>query len=66
MSEQQQDQLVNNAGAARALGVSRSFLYRLKPGTPGVYYLGRSVRYSVVQLRGWAAMQAKAGGANGQ
>jgi predicted DNA-binding transcriptional regulator AlpA len=41
--------------AARALGVSKTFLYKLPRGTPGVYVFGRAVRYDVEELRAWAA-----------
>jgi hypothetical protein len=46
--------------AARArLKVSRSFLYRLPNGTPGVYVLGRSKRFCVEELQAWARKQAE-------
>ena len=50
------------AEAARGLGVSRTFLYKLPRGTPGVYVFGRAVRYDVEELRAWAAAQAKVEG----
>jgi hypothetical protein len=42
-------------GAAKALGVSKTFLYKLPRGTPGVYAFGRAIRYDVDELRAWAA-----------
>ena len=45
--------------AQRALKVSRSFLYRLPPETPGVYVLGRSKRFCVEELQAWAWKQAE-------
>jgi hypothetical protein len=59
-------QLQKNTGAAKALEVSKTFLYKLPPGTPGVYRFGRAVRYDVEELRAWASAQAKAEGTNGQ
>ena len=61
-SEHQPKQLQKNAGAARALRVSKTLLYKLPPGTPGVYRFGRAVRYDVEELRAWAAGEAKGGG----
>jgi hypothetical protein len=45
---------------ARArLNVSRSFLYRLPAGTPGIYIFGRSKRFCVEELQVWARKQAE-------
>jgi excisionase family DNA binding protein len=41
--------------AAKALRVSKTYLYKLPRGTPGVYAFGRAIRYDVEQLRAWAA-----------
>ena len=51
-------QLVNVEEAARALGVSRTYIYRLSPNTFGVYRFGRAVRLSVEELREWACEEA--------
>jgi hypothetical protein len=46
--------------AARArLKVSRSFLYRLPPDTPGVYVFGKSKRFCIEELLAWARKQAE-------
>jgi hypothetical protein len=45
--------------AQRVLKVSRSFLYRLPPDTPGVYVLGRSKRFCVEEIQAWARKQAE-------
>lgn len=45
--------------ALRVLKVSKSFLYRLPPDTPGVYVLGRSKRFCVEELQAWARSQAE-------
>jgi hypothetical protein len=48
--------------AARALGVSKTFLYKLPRATPGIYRFGRAVRYDIEKLREWAAAQARGEG----
>jgi hypothetical protein len=45
--------------ARSRLNLSRSFLYRLPPDTPGVYVLGRSKRFCVEELQAWARKQAE-------
>lgn len=45
--------------ARSPLKVSRSFLYRLPPDTPGIYVLGRSKRFCIEELQAWARQQAK-------
>lgn len=44
--------------AARALGVSKTFLYKLPKGTPGIHRLGRAARFDVEALRSWGRQQA--------
>ncbi len=46
--------LVNIRTAARTLNVSRMFLYRLRPGTPGLYFIGRMRRFDISEIREWA------------
>jgi hypothetical protein len=43
--------------AMRALKVSKQFLYRLPPGTPGRLRFGRTLRFDLALLRQWAAEQ---------
>jgi excisionase family DNA binding protein len=50
---EQQLQTVDEA--ARALRVSKTYLYKLPKMTPGIYRFGRSVRYDVEKLRAWAS-----------
>jgi hypothetical protein len=45
--------------AQSRLKVSKSFLYRLPPNTPGVYFFGRSKRFCIEELKGWARKQAE-------
>jgi hypothetical protein len=45
--------------ARSRLNLSRSFLYRLKSDTPGVYVLGRSKRFCIEELQAWARKQAE-------
>lgn len=40
--------------AAAKLSVSRNWLYRLPPDTPGVYSLGRAKRFNVKEILAWA------------
>ena len=46
-------ELLKAPKAARELGVSKGYLYKLPKGTPGIYVFGRAVRYDVEQLRAW-------------
>ena len=41
--------------AAKALKVSKIYLYRLPPETPGVFRFGRAKRFDVEVLRNWAS-----------
>lgn len=52
-------QLQKAEPAAKALGVSKTYIYKLPHGTPGVYVFGRAVRYDVEELRAWAARGAQ-------
>jgi hypothetical protein len=45
--------------AEKELKLSREFLYRLPPGTPGVFKFGRSWRCDIDILKQWAAEQAR-------
>jgi hypothetical protein len=51
--------LVTIDDVIRELHVSRSFVYRLPPGTPGVFRFGRSKRYDVELLKQWAQEQQR-------
>lgn len=51
------ESLVDAATAAEALGVSKSFLFRLPKTTPGVFKFGTAVRFDVAVLRGWARVR---------
>lgn len=42
--------LVSVKQASQSLKLSRGFLYKLPQGTPGVYRLGRTVRFSIDEL----------------
>lgn len=44
--------------AMAELRVSKTFLYKLPKNTPGVYRFGRSLRFSVEELRAWARDRA--------
>lgn len=51
--------LVNVETAAKALGISRNFLYRAAArGSCPFYRAGRTVRFSVTELREWMRQQA--------
>ena len=43
--------------AAKELGMSKFFIYRLPKDTPGLYRYGRALRVNVEELRGWAKGQ---------
>ena len=45
--------------AAKELGMSKYWIYRLPKDTPGVYSFGRSLRVNVGELRQWARDQTK-------
>ncbi len=44
--------------AARELGMSKYWIYRLPKDTPGLYTFGRALRVNVGELRQWAREQA--------
>jgi hypothetical protein len=44
--------------AAKELGMSKFFIYRLPKDTPGLYRFGRALRVNVQELREWAKRQA--------
>jgi len=44
--------------AAKEMGVSPFFIYRLPKNTPGLYQYGRAIRVNVEELRQWARKQA--------
>ena len=46
--------------AARELGMSEFYIYRLPKDTPGLYRFGRALRVNVQELRDWAKGQATA------
>ncbi len=54
--------LFNANKAAQLLDVSKMWLYRLPPETPGVYRLGRAKRFDPEALKAWA--RGKAGQAD--
>ena len=41
--------------AAKALQVSKEYLYKLPAETPGVYGFGRAKRFDIEELRAWAS-----------
>ena len=45
--------------AARELGMSPFFIYRLPKDTPGLYRFGRALRVNVEEFREWAKKQAR-------
>ncbi len=45
--------------AARELGMSKFYIYRLPKDTPGLYRFGRALRVNVQELRDWAKGQAR-------
>ena len=51
-------ELVKVVQAAKELGVSRFFLYKLPKGTPGIYRLGNALRFDVAEIRAWAAAKS--------
>ena len=58
--------LATAAEAARELGVSRFYLYKLSPReTPGVYRFGRAKRFSVEELKAWARQHSNTEASNG-
>ena len=44
--------------AAKELGMSKFFIYRLPKDTPGLYRYGRALRVNTIELREWARGQA--------
>ncbi len=46
--------LVDVTTASRTLNVSKTKLYRLPLSTPGVYCVGKSKRFNLVELLQWA------------
>ena len=40
--------------AAKELGMSKFFIYRLPKDTPGLYRYGRALRVNTAELREWA------------
>jgi hypothetical protein len=44
--------------AAKELGLSKFFIYRLPKDTPGLYRYGRALRVNTAELREWAKGQA--------
>lgn len=50
--------LANVSIAAKALSVSKFYLYRLPLGTPGVYIFGRAKRFDIEELREWSRRYA--------
>jgi len=50
---------VKVAVAAKELGMSTFWIYRLPKDTPGLYPYGRALRVNVEELREWAREQAK-------
>ena len=48
---------VTVAQAAKELGMSKFFIYRLPKKTPGLYRYGRALRVNVEELRMWAKGQ---------
>lgn len=54
-------QLATVSEAVRVLGLSREFIYRLPPGTPGILRFGRAVRIDIAALKSWASSQAASG-----
>ncbi len=53
VTESKNGELAKVAEAASALKVSRSYLHKLPKDTPGVYRFGRSVRFSIEELKAW-------------
>ena len=51
--------------AAKELGLSTYFIYRLPKETPGLYQYGRALRVNVEELRQWAKGQASGEHSNG-
>lgn len=47
-------ELATASEAAKALRVSKAFLYHLPPSTPGVHKFGRAKRFDVERLAEWA------------
>ncbi len=47
--------IVDVTRAAKELGISKSFIYHLPPGTPGVLRFGRALRVDVDKFCEWAA-----------
>ncbi len=45
--------------AAKELGMSKFFIYRLPKDTPGLYRYGRALRVNVQELRQWAKGQVQ-------
>lgn len=57
--------LFNAERTADLLSVSKVWLYRLPPDTPGVFCLGRSKRFDPDALKAWARGEANNGASNG-
>lgn len=47
--------IVDVSQAAKKLGISKSFIYHLPPGTPGILRFGRALRVDIEQFCEWAA-----------
>lgn len=52
-------QLQSTEAAAKAVGLSKWFLYRNWPNIPAAYRAGKALRWDVEELKEWMRKQAK-------
>lgn len=52
-------QLITIEAAAKALSVSKSYLYKLRFRAPGLLPVGRNVRVDLEEFRAWLQTQAE-------
>jgi len=56
--------IVDVSRAAKELDLSKSYIYHLPPGTPGILRFGRALRVDVEQFCAWAANNKEGAGGN--
>lgn len=52
-------ELVGVGTAAKLLGVSPSYIYKLRCTAPGIYAFGKGLRINPAELAAWARTQAE-------
>jgi predicted DNA-binding transcriptional regulator AlpA len=52
-------ELIDVRSAAELLGLSRSYIYKLRGAAPGIYKFGRGLRINPRELASWARSEAE-------